>query len=292
MEIIDLVLLIFNQVIFTLILGSLILPLPLSDNGTVRYRSLPLMTFTLILINITVFIGWQFADLLIIMEIDDFMLLTQEQIDAVYGYVNKVWMYGYRPDIIAAGESIGAFTAFTSMFMHGDISHLAGNMVFLWAFGRRLEDACGPWRFLLFYLVAGLVAGLGSAILIADGDIPSIGASGAIAGLMGGYLLLFPGARLSCLWLPISSLLYVYHRVRGLNNDDAGKKSYIPIPAFAVVLIFIVYDIIGTFNTAQTGELTGGTNYVAHTTGFLAAITIFLFMRKDLFNRYFAGRSL
>ncbi|MBC7870093.1 MAG: rhomboid family intramembrane serine protease, partial [Chitinophagaceae bacterium] len=170
---------------------------------------------------------------------------------------------------------------------------LIGNMIFLWAFGRRLEDACGPWRFLLFYLLAGMVATMGAAFLVSvNSDVPGIGASGAISGVMGGYLLLFPVARMECLWLVISIPRSIINRFLRLMGGEAKYKSTIKLPAIVVVLLFVASDIIETFTTAQTGELIGGVNYVAHATGFLAAITIFLFVRKDLAVRYFAGRSI
>ena len=84
----------------------------------------------------------------------------------------------------------------TSIFLHGDPFHLIGNMLFLWVFGRRVEDACGPTRFLLFYLLAGTSADLITALVLPSEDIPGIGASGAIFGVMGAYLLLFPDGRI------------------------------------------------------------------------------------------------
>ncbi len=283
----------FLDVLFSLAFASLFTPLPLYDSGTVRYKSFAWMTLTLIGINTLIFCFWQLPDLFTIVSSQDPDNLTMGEAQAFYGYVGKIWTYGFRPIFLQDGQSIGAFTTFTSMFMHANFTHLIGNMIFLWAFGRRLEDACGPWRFLLFYLLAGMVATMGAAFLVSvNSDVPGIGASGAISGVMGGYLLLFPGARMECLWLIISIPRSIINRFLRLMGGEAKYKSTIKLPAIVVVLLFVASDIIETFTTAQTGELIGGVNYVAHATGFLAAITIFLFVRKDLAVRYFAGRSI
>ncbi|MDX1995942.1 MAG: rhomboid family intramembrane serine protease [bacterium] len=289
----DILLILFFELLFLLLLGGLITPFPISDTGTVRYNSLPWMTITLILINTLVFMAWQFPHLVELMSVTDETQLTNGQVDAIYGYVNQIWTYGLRRVFFTEGLSIGAFSNFTAMFMHADFSHLAGNMIFLWAFGRRLEDACGHWRFLLFYLLAGTVSHMGSIFLIpSDQDVPSIGASGAISGVMGAYLLLFPGAKMTCLWVLIAVLRFFASFVMRLIGEKSEARWTIKLPALLVVGLYIVYDIQDTFNTAQTGEFLGGVNYIAHTTGFLAAITIFLFVRKDLLVRYAAGRSI
>src|SRR4029077_16387314 len=86
-------------------------------------------------------------------------------------------------------------TPFTAMFSHGGLLHLGGNMLFLWIFGNNVEDSMGPVKFVIFYLLAGLSADALQIVFSANSEVPSIGASGAIAGVLGGYLLLFPRAR-------------------------------------------------------------------------------------------------
>jgi len=272
-----------------LLLSSLTLPFPVNDSGVVRYDTFPWMTSTLILINTAVFVLWQAPDLIDYLEAET---LITEQV-ALRNYAEKVWVYGFREVYLVTGQSIGAFTSFTSMFMHGDFSHLIGNMVYLWAFGRRVEDACGPWRYLLFYLFAGIVATMGYALLTDPGiGRPGIGASGAVSGVMGAYLLLFPTARMQCVWmlaLAIRALSWVLSAIVGGN---VKWKWTVEIPVLLLLGFYIFNNLVPTIETIGTGELTGGVNYVAHMTGFLSAITIFLFIRKDLLVRYLSGRRL
>ena len=105
-------------------------------------------------------------------------------------------------------DGVGLETLVTSMFLHGGWMHLAGNMLFLWIFGDNLEDEMGHLPFLLFYMAAGIGAGLIHVITGPESQVPTVGASGAIAGVMGGYLLLFPKARVDILLI-----LVVYFRV-------------------------------------------------------------------------------
>src|SRR6185369_16979164 len=109
---------------------------------------------------------------------------SSQGLHLLYNYVVQVWTFGYRSVFVYKGVGIGALAAFTSMFMHASLDHLLGNMVVLWAFGRRVEDACGSWRYLMFYVLAGVIGNIGSTILGASRpDLPGIGASGAIAGV-------------------------------------------------------------------------------------------------------------
>ena len=112
-------------------------------------------------------------------------------------------------------------STFTSMFMHSDMWHLLGNMIFLWAFGRRVEDACGSWRFMIFYLCAGMIANIGSESLNpSQVDLPGIGASGAISGVMGAYLILFPNGLVTCFWgigIILRFIVVAIMKVAGVN---------------------------------------------------------------------------
>lgn len=236
------------------------------------------MTYVLIAINSLVFLGLQAPTMIFAELVYDFQ-----------GYVTQVWTYGYRDIFLRSGESIGAFTTFTSMFMHSNLDHLLGNMVYLWAFGRRIEDACGPWRYLLFYLTAGMIANMGSELLNpSNADLPSIGASGAIAGIMGAYLLLLPGERSTVCWL-IGSI------IRLPIAAFRGKPLWawtIPIPAFILLIYFAVSNALPSFEVMQQGTDVGGVNTLAHLMGFLACLLVLLFVRKDLLMRFIAGRSL
>jgi membrane associated rhomboid family serine protease len=152
-------------------------------------------------------------------------------------------------------------TVFTSMFLHGGILHIAFNMLFLWIFGNNVEDSMGRPRFLLFYLLAGIVAAYTQALLTAGSTVPAIGASGAIAGVLGGYLLLYPRARVLTLVLII---LFV---------------TIIEIPAAILLAIWFVLQFVPALGQVTTSAGGGeGVAYWAHVGGFafgLAAIKLF-----------------
>jgi membrane associated rhomboid family serine protease len=257
---------------------SVIYPLPLSDLGAVRYRTQPTMTWLLILANGILFIVWQAPD-----------YYRAETVDQLQPYLNKIWTYGYREVFMTQGLSIGAFTTFTSMFMHADIWHLFGNMIFLWTFGRRLEDACGPWRFLLFYLIAGMVANIGSVVLNPTVDqLPSVGASGAIAGVMGAFLVLFPRAQIQCLWFLGMILWLPYRLIRG---HEQPLSRFVVLPAFLILVYFAVRELLPSLQTIAEGSNVGGVNNLAHLLGFAAGPLVLLFVRKDMLARLVARRA-
>lgn len=285
--------------IITLFLQSFLTPTPLSDSGNVRYRTIPIMTILLIIANSMIFMVAQAPNLY-----QGSQLL---QVDPVAGmarlneYIAQTWTFGYRGIFMREGLGIGAFSTFTSMFMHGDMWHLIGNMIYLWTFGRRVEDACGSWRFLAYYLIAGMIAGIGSEVFnTSRTDIPSIGASGAIAGVMGAYLVLFPGAMITCFWgigiilrVPVVAVLKLVG-VKWVQEAPIWRWT-IKLPGFLLLIFFLAQEFISSLlpfiQPGDTANL-GGVNHAAHLTGFLAALLIFLFVRKDLLTRYFTGRRL
>jgi membrane associated rhomboid family serine protease len=152
-------------------------------------------------------------------------------------------------------------TVFTSMFLHGGILHIAFNMLFLWIFGNNIEDSMGRPRFLLFYLLAGIVAAYTQALLTAGSMVPAIGASGAIAGVLGGYLLLFPRARV------LTVVLIIFF------------VTIIEIPAAILLAIWFVLQFLPALGQVTTSATGGeGVAYWAHVGGFafgLAAIKLF-----------------
>lgn len=285
-------------VLLQLVISSFILPMPFSDTGTVRYRTLPYITILLIITNSLIFIALQAPNLY-----QGFAAMDEGDYANGYkmlsDYVQQVWTYGFRTSYMRWGLSIGGFTTFTSMFMHADMWHLLGNMIFLWTFGRRVEDACGPWRYLMFYLLAGMVANLGSGLLNpSELDRPSIGASGAIAGVMGAYLLLFPGAQVNCLWglgslirWPIVVIAHVIGFPRNLREAPMWRWT-VRIPAWTFLFYFLIRELLPSFEVIQQGKELSGVNNLAHLMGFLAALTIVLFARKDLVMRFFSGRTV
>ena len=152
-------------------------------------------------------------------------------------------------------------TMVTSMFLHGGWLHLAGNMLFLWIFGDNLEDEMGHGWFLLFYLVAGLGAGLTHVLAGPYSQVPTVGASGAIAGVMGGYLLLFPKAKVDILLI-----LIILVRI-------------IPVPAWIMLFLWFGIQVFGGLGADPS---TGGVAYWAHAGGFIVGLvlTIPLFLKR------------
>jgi len=269
------------SIFLELFANSIIIPLPVSDTGTVRYRTLPYMTYALIFLNAIVFILFLVAG----------MATTEPE--PQYNTFLRIWLYGYRETyMVNGGASIGAFTMFTSMFMHAGFYHLLGNMFFLWTFGRRIEDACGPWRYLLFYLLAGAIASFAYAALNPSTfDAPLVGASGAISGLLGAYLLLFPGARVNVLWAG-GSLIRVPLALMGFMGKNVPIwKWTLQVPAWLLLVAWIGLQIIPSLETITQGQ-EGGVAALAHLAGVVAAILVFFFVRKDLLTRYLSGRRL
>ncbi len=155
------------------------------------------------------------------------------------------------------------------MFMHGGILHIAFNMLFLWVFGNNIEDSMGRGRFVLFYLLAGIAAAYAQALLDTNATVPAIGASGAVAGVLGGYLLLYPHAR-------VLTLVFIIFFV-----------TLIEIPALVMLGIWFALQFlpaIGQLATPDVAAAGGGVAYFAHIGGFifgLAAIKLFANRYRD-----------
>ncbi len=288
----------FLFIVLTLFLNSIEFPLPITDTGNVRYSSIPIMTLMLILVNALVFLLFQ-APYLYQGSIQASTGDALEGYRMVYNYIVQVYTFGYRNVLVHQGVGAGALVAFTSMFMHAEMWHLIGNMIFLWTFGRRVEDACGAWRFLLFYLLAGVIANIGSDILGAAGpDRPGIGASGAIAGVMGAYLILFPGTLIRCFWgagivLRVPAVIILKMVMKSKSIQDAPVFRWtIDLPAWTFLIVWLALNTLPSIQVIQSGAGSGHVNTLAHLTGFLGALFIFLFVKKDMVTRYFAGRTI
>jgi len=159
-------------------------------------------------------------------------------------------------------------TVFTYMFMHGGFWHLVGNMLFLWIFGNNVEDAMGHVRFLLFYVACGIVAVFAQVLPNPGSMIPIVGASGAISGVLGAYMLLYPRARV-LLGLPL-----------GFLNVEFGRFPAIWVLAtwFALQLLFVVIAA-----ARAAGESQGGIVFGAHIAGFIAGVALVtLFKRRHV----------
>jgi membrane associated rhomboid family serine protease len=157
-------------------------------------------------------------------------------------------------------------TVFTSMFMHAGLLHLGGNMLFLWVFGNNVEDSMGRLRFLLFYLLAGIVAVYSEALLAPSSTLPTIGASGAVSGVLGGYILLYPRARI----LTMIIIIFFF--------------TFIEIPALIMLGIWFALQALPAFAdlaTPDLGDGAGGVAYLAHVGGFIFGLaTIKLFAKR------------
>jgi membrane associated rhomboid family serine protease len=224
---------------------------PLKDINPTRHR--PYATYSLIAINVAVFIY----------EISLGPRLSEAFI-ASYGATP--FEITHLTDLIGRMK-IGAplvhypgphpilLTLFTSMFIHGGFAHLLGNMLYLWIFGNNIEDILGPAKFVVFYLLCGLAA---HALHIASdpsSTVPTVGASGAISGLLGAYLIAFPHAR-------VVTLVFLGFFIR-----------MILVPAFIIIVFwFVIQFIFGLASLGGTRE--GGVAWFAHIGGFLAGIAL------------------
>lgn len=197
----------------------------------------PFVTYLLMAANVLIFLGYS-----------DLMFGGDERALRVF-----FMEYGLVPaKVMATGDLLGFLT---SMFLHGGIAHLAGNMLFLWIFGDNVEDKLGHFGFLMFYLASGLIAALGQFIADPSSTVPMVGASGAIAGVLGGYLLLFPRAKVD-----VALIIVVIVRI-------------FPIPAVIMLGLWFAMQIFGGVAASGTG---GGVAYWAHAGGFVAGFAMMI----------------
>jgi rhomboid family protein len=209
---------------------------PIEDDNS-SSRTLPVVTYALIALNVLVF------------SIE----LNQG------GSFIRQW--AVVPRQLLANPSAEIPTIFTSMFMHVGWMHLLGNMLFLWIFGDNVEDRLGLAKFLIFYLVCGIAATLAQVAVSAESNITNLGASGAISGVLAGYLVLFPKGRVKIL-------------MRG------GVAAF---PAIVVIGLWIVLQLISGIGSFAQSAHTGGIAYMAHIGGFVAGLALAFLM---------SGRSL
>ncbi len=207
--------------------------IPIRDHNPSRRT--PWLTWALIAVNVVVFVG---------------TLPYFENERRLYVFFLE---WGLVPARVMAGTGWETFV--TSMFLHGGWLHLAGNMLFLWIFGDNLEDEMGRPGFLLFYLASGLGAGLLQIAADPLSRVPMVGASGAIAGVMGGYLLLFPRARVDIL-----IIILVFVRI-------------LPVPAWAMLGLWFVLQLVN--GLADPGGF-GGVAHWAHAGGFVVGVVLAL----------------
>jgi membrane associated rhomboid family serine protease len=207
--------------------------LPLGDDNSGR-RIVPYVTYALIAINVLVYF---------------FVELAAPNVEEF------IFRWGSIPTQILQGR--GLITLITSMFLHdpSSIMHLASNMLFLWIFGDNIEDAFGHVLYLVFYLVCGIAANIAQALAAPTAEVPGVGASGAIAGVMGAYILLFGGNRIRVL------LGYVVTTV----------------PSYVMIGLWIVLQFISGFGSI--GDTGGGVAYWAHIGGFVTGLVLGFLLR-------------
>jgi membrane associated rhomboid family serine protease len=204
--------------------------LPIGDDNSTR-RTVPVVTYILIFLNVIVFL---------------FELMAGD---------NFIYQWSFTPSYFLANPGVEWITIFTSMFLHGGWMHLLGNMLYLWIFGDNVEDRMGHGRFLLFYLLCGVAATLAQLFTTAYSDlnIPNLGASGAIAGVLASYLILFPRQRVR-----VVVVAWV-----------------IPLPSIVVIGIWFLLQLL-----YQAGSAGDGVAYMAHIGGFLAGLLLTFILRK------------
>lgn len=224
---------------------------PLGDDNSDRVIT-PYVNYIIIGLNILVFVflqgfggndAFSYAFSLVPKEITTGIDITGVQIirDSVTGQTAQIQHYATPLPVY--------FNFISSMFMHGDTMHIFGNMLFLWIFGDNIENLIGHIRYAAFYLVCGIAAALAQVVLSPDSIIPMLGASGAISGVLGAYMLLFPTRRVRALIFQI----------------------YTTVPAYVALGLWIGYQILLGFLTPAG---TGGVAYAAHIGGFLAGLAL------------------
>ena len=230
--------------------------IPIGDDR--RLPILPFIVYLLIALNVYVFIVELRAP-----DIDAFIdLFATIPYDITHGVV-----------LPAPSPSLPALTILTAMFMHASILHVAFNMLFLFVFGPMIEYLCGPVRYLAFYLICGVIGNLAQTAVMSGSHVPSIGASGAIAGILGAYLVNFPVNRINTLILIV--IIPVFVR----------------LPALLIIGLWIVTQFFNGFGAVSGNTLAtegGGIAYFTHIGGFLAGVILIgLFRRREVDMRIF-----
>jgi membrane associated rhomboid family serine protease len=208
--------------------------IPLRDE--IRAQRTPLLNYLLLALNIVVFV---------------LMWLAGPEQEAL------VYRFALIPAQLTAGPGLGDVSdIFTSMFMHAGLAHLGGNMLYLWIFGDNVEDSMGSLKYLAFYLVGGIAASLVHVLTNPNSQIPTVGASGAIAAVLGGYLVLYPQSRVMTL-IPLG----LFTRVT-------------LVPAAIVLGVWFVLQLFSGFLSLGGPEDVGGVAFWAHVGGFVAGVVL------------------
>jgi membrane associated rhomboid family serine protease len=216
--------------------------IPLHDDNPTR--SVAFLTILLIVANVAVFL-YQLS-------------LPRAAIEAFFA------SFALTPAHLTGSATPHAYgTVLTSMFLHGGLMHLLGNMLYLWVFGNNIEDACGHFRFLLFYVLSGVGAAAAQIAVNPDSQIPMVGASGAVSGILGAYLLLYPRARVLVL-LPLFIFLRFFY-----------------VPAALLLVIWFALQLLSGW--ATLGQSGGGVAFWAHIGGFATGLVLIpIFKRRHV----------
>ncbi len=222
---------------------------PIHDENPIKI--IPWVTYTLMVACIGAFL-WQFSQ------------SAEAQNAIVYALgVTPAVIFDHRElpeNLVWVPEYV---TVFTSMFLHGGWMHLIGNMLYLWVFGNNIESAMGHLRFIIFYVVCGVAAVLAQALPDTDSVVPMIGASGAISGVLGAYLLLYPRARVTII-VPILIIIKTFK-----------------VPAMLVLGGWFVMQLVSS--AMARGQEGGGVAFGAHIGGFIAGmLLVYFFKRRDV----------
>ena len=201
--------------------------LPISDDNRSR-RTVPLVTYALIALNVLFF----------------FVELS--------GGVAFIEEWAFVPTRFLANPTADFLTIFTSMFMHAGWLHLLSNMLYLWIFGDNVEDRFGHVKFTVFYLLCGIAATLAQLAVSSGSNVPNLGASGAIAGVLGAYIVMFP---------------------KGSVNVLMGR-GVIPMPALLVIGLWFVLQLFSSLGSITDTASTGGVAYMAHIGGFITGVVL------------------
>src|SRR4051794_807137 len=223
--------------------------LPLRDN--IPTSRTPYVTYALIAVNIAVYFLWQRGGLSLGDPSSAHYICQLQD----YGATPREMPHPSEQVLIATGcpnppTASPYLTIFTAMFMHGGLLHLGGNMLFLYIFGNNVEDAMGPVKFLIFYLLGGVAALALQVVIDPSSTVPTLGASGAIAGVLGGYILLFPRARV----VTVIFIVFFF--------------TILELPAMLVLGFWFVEQALFAANDIGSSS-GGGVAYFAHVGGFL-----------------------
>lgn len=209
--------------------------IPLSDDNSTR-KTIPIVTYAFIILNFLVF----------------FLELKLGE-----SFITK---WAFVPSRFIQDPIGNIPTLFTSMFMHGGWEHIIGNMLYLWIFGDNVEDRLGKVKYFIFYLFCGLMATFAQLIFNVGSSVPNLGASGAIAGVLGAYLVLFPQSQVKVILV----------------------RSITQLPALLVIGFWFVLQFISSVASATSQSDVGGVAYLAHVGGFITGAAIALFFRNKV----------